>query len=170
MGISFILSAYATSVGFLCLSAGFLVSIGLAMTYVPTIFIVTYYFEKRRGLALALACTGSGLGAFAFPPLLQYLMTEYSWRGTLLIFGGISFNITAAGLLYRPVEMKMKQRDDKEKQINEAENVDVNPAEQINVISSPDTAESHERHTSTVQQNSACNQLIEFSIGLDTNN
>merc|ERR1712012_827250 len=56
--------------------------------------------------------------------------------------------------------MKMKERDDKEKQINEAENVDVNPAEQINVTSSPDTAESHERHTSTVQQNSACNQLI----------
>ena len=72
-------------------------------TYVPSIIAVTYYFDKRRSLATGLAVTGSGLGAFAFPPIIAAVIEEYSWKGTLLIFGGICLNMSGSGALYRPL-------------------------------------------------------------------
>ncbi len=104
-GVSFILSSMATSVDFLCLTTGVISSIGLAMTYIPSLLIVTFYFEKHRGLATGLAVTGSGLGAFAFPPFVEYLLSQYAWRGTLLIIGAICFNIIVAGALFRPLSL-----------------------------------------------------------------
>ena len=116
MGVSFVISAFATSVDFLCLSTGILASLGLSMTYIPSLFIVTYYFEKRRALAIGLAVTGSGLGAFAVPPLLEFLIHVYTWRGAMLILGGFCFNIVVAGLLFRPLPLNM---DDKNTESND---------------------------------------------------
>lgn len=111
-GLSFVVSAFATSVNFLCFSTGILASIGLAFTYIPAIFSVTFHFERRRGLATGLAVTGSGLGAFAFPPLMDLFLERYAWRGMLLIFGGICFNIMAAGGLFWPPRMGYPANED----------------------------------------------------------
>jgi len=59
------------------------------------------YFEKHRGLATGIAVTGSGLGAIAFPPLMDLLMDRYSWRGMLLVTSGIGFTLVPACALYR---------------------------------------------------------------------
>ena len=104
-GASFVMSAFANSVDVLCISIGIISSIGLSMAYISSLVIVTYYFEKRRGFATGLAVTGSGLGAFAFPPLLGKLIDIYAWRGALLIVGGIGFNIMVAGCLFRAPPM-----------------------------------------------------------------
>ena len=103
-GLSFVITAFATSVNFMCASIGVLSSFGLAMTYVPALVVVTYYFDRRRGLATGLAVTGSGLGAFVFPPLLTHLMDVYTWRGMLLLMGGVGLNLMLTGALYRPLE------------------------------------------------------------------
>ena len=112
LGFSFVTSAFATSVNFLCVSIGLFASIGLAMTYITALFSVTFYFEKRRGLATGLAVTGSGLGAFIFPPLMNYIEALYAWRGMLLLFGGICFNVMVAGALFRPPQMRVEEPDD----------------------------------------------------------
>ena len=121
-GISFILSSLATSVDLLCLTTGTLSSVGLAMTYIPSLLVVTFYFEKRRGLATGLAVTGSGLGAFAFPPLLEFLISLYAWRGTLLILGGICFNIVVAGALFRPLPIPKVKVDADNKNMESSNN------------------------------------------------
>ncbi len=108
---SFIISTFATSVDFLCVTTGLLASIGLCMTYIPSLVIVTYYFEKRRGLATGLAVTGSGLGAIAFPPLMECLFELYSWRGALLITGGICLHIIVASALFRSPPLQVPVAD-----------------------------------------------------------
>ncbi|ELT99316.1 hypothetical protein CAPTEDRAFT_173068 [Capitella teleta] len=100
--VAFVVSSFAQSVDFLCFSIGILSSVGLSMIYVPSIVIVTCYFEKRRGLATGLAVTGSGLGAFAFPPLIEFLIEQYGWRQTLFLFGAIWLHVIPAGALFRP--------------------------------------------------------------------
>ena len=105
LALSFVLSMFATSVNVLCLTLGVLGSVGLAMTYVPSLLIVTFYFEKHRGLATGLAVTGSGLGSSIMPPFVEYLIEFYGIKGTLLLLAGISLNIIVAGALFRPPKM-----------------------------------------------------------------
>lgn len=41
---------------------------------------ISAWFDRRRGLAIGIALSGSGLGYAYAPPLIQYLIDEYSWR------------------------------------------------------------------------------------------
>lgn len=108
--LSFIVASLSNTFSLFCVSIGLFSSIGLAMIYVPSFVAVTCNFEKLRGLATGLAVTGSGLGSFAFPPLIIFLMGTYAWRGMLLIMAGICLNLLVFGALYRPV---IENRDTK---------------------------------------------------------
>lgn len=74
---------------------------GLALSYVTSIVIVAYYFERKRSLATGLAVCGTGFGTFVFAPLTIYLLEKYSWRGTMLIMAGFFLNIVVCGALMR---------------------------------------------------------------------
>ena len=99
----FVATYFATSVTQLCALTGVVAGVGLAMVYIPTLVAVTNYFEKWRGVATAVAVTGSGVGAFVFPVIIDWLMRLYGWRGMMLIFGAIALHLVAAGALYRPL-------------------------------------------------------------------
>lgn len=64
---------------------------------------------------------GSPLFLCALSPFIQFLVTEYSWRGALLIFGGLMFNCCVGGALMRPVaepstRMQEPSKDEAEEQ------------------------------------------------------
>lgn len=46
---------------------------------------------------------GSGLGTFIFAPLIDFLIKELTWRGTLLVLSGIVLNCAIFGALFRPL-------------------------------------------------------------------
>lgn len=50
---------------------------------------VLSWFYKRRGLALALVLTGSGVGSILIPPLTQWAIEHHGWRSAYLMLGGI---------------------------------------------------------------------------------
>lgn len=60
------------------------------------------YFDKRKSLALALQHSASGLSALIFAPTMGYLMDEYSYSGTFMIFGGVFTNMYISCALFRP--------------------------------------------------------------------
>lgn len=102
-GLGFILASQATTLSHLYLTMGLISGLGWALVFTPIIASVMQYFTIRRSLAIGLGFTGIGLASFAFSPLFQYLVEVYSWRGALLILGGLSFNIIACGALIRPI-------------------------------------------------------------------
>jgi predicted MFS family arabinose efflux permease len=51
---------------------------------------VLSWFYKRRGLALALVLTGSGVGSILIPPLTQWTIEHHGWRSAWLMLGGIA--------------------------------------------------------------------------------
>ncbi|EGT40605.1 hypothetical protein CAEBREN_09880 [Caenorhabditis brenneri] len=51
---------------------GFGCGVGMSFIYNAAIVIVTYYFNKKRGLATSLAVSGTGNGTFAFPFYLNF--------------------------------------------------------------------------------------------------
>jgi predicted MFS family arabinose efflux permease len=66
--------------------------------------ILTWFF-RRRGFALALLLTGSGVGSIVIPPLTQWMIQHHGWRAAWLMLGGIAllgFPLTALLVRSRP--------------------------------------------------------------------
>jgi predicted MFS family arabinose efflux permease len=67
---------------------------------------VLTWFQKRRGLALAIVLTGSGTGSIVVPLVTQAVIHHYGWRNAYLSIGCIAllgFPLTAALVRNRPV-------------------------------------------------------------------
>ena len=88
MSGGFAMTSTMQSLGQFFLSYGVLAAIGIAGTAVPFIATVTSkWFEKRRGLAISLALSGSSLGHFALVPLFSLFTLSYGWRALYLSIG-----------------------------------------------------------------------------------
>lgn len=105
--LGMLLSSFANSIEMLCFTYGILAGFGLAFVYVPASVIPSFWFEKKRALATGLAVSGSGLGTFAVAPLIEFLIEEYGWRGTLLILSAITLNFMVFGALFREVPISV---------------------------------------------------------------
>jgi len=66
--------------------------VSVATTPVTYSRVIVNWFDRKRGLALGLASTGVGLGAFISPSLAQFLIDESGWRNAYL-------GLAAVGLL-----------------------------------------------------------------------
>ncbi|XP_041868998.1 monocarboxylate transporter 13-like isoform X2 [Corvus kubaryi] len=84
-------------------TTGFLQGLGISFSWTPAISIVSHYFSKKRALANAIASAGECAFAFTFGPFFQWLISQYGWKGALLIIGGIQLNICVCGTLMRPL-------------------------------------------------------------------
>ncbi len=81
----------------LCFSSGF----GVGFVYTNSIVVLGYYFNEKLGLATGIGLSGVTSGMFVIAPLIRYLNDEYSWRGAMLICGGMLGNICVFTSLYR---------------------------------------------------------------------
>ncbi|XP_022660985.1 uncharacterized protein LOC111250277 isoform X2 [Varroa destructor] len=86
--ISLCATTLASSVPSLLLFYGVFAGTGFSLIYLPAIISVNQYFSHKRATATGVAVCGSGLGAFVFAPLVQYLLEIFAWRGALLILAG----------------------------------------------------------------------------------
>ena len=77
--------------------------LGKAAMITPLIANVTHWFDRRRGLAVAVIASGQGLAGTIWPPLFRYLNDIYGWRETYLIFGIFALcTMVPLALLLRP--------------------------------------------------------------------
>jgi predicted MFS family arabinose efflux permease len=120
--VGMIATYFATSVGFLYVSYGAFVGIGAGLSFPPTVYIVTSYFLKYRGLANGICISGSAIGSIILPPVLRYLLETFGYRGAILIMGGVTLNTLVAAIFYEPVEKHMK-RIPKPREMQEVERV-----------------------------------------------
>jgi predicted MFS family arabinose efflux permease len=59
---------------------------GKAAMIAPLIANVTRWFDRRRGLAIAIISSGQGLAGVIWPPLIRYFNDSVGWRETYLYF------------------------------------------------------------------------------------
>lgn len=106
--IGLCLSILSPNVPVLMLTYGVIGGFGLGLIYLPAVVAVGYYFESKRALATGISVCGSGVGTFLFAPLATYLLEQYGWKGSNLIFAGLCLNCAVFGALMRPLELKAK--------------------------------------------------------------
>ena len=69
---------------------------------------VQRWFIKKRGLALGIAMSGSGIGIFVLSPIINQLIIIYGWRIAYVSIGALAFVLVliSAFVLYRNPEQK----------------------------------------------------------------
>lgn len=109
--ICMIISVFAQNVTTMYFTIGLGSGLGFGLIYLPAIVSVTTYFEKRRSLATGIAVCGSGFGTFIFAPIITLLLSEYGWRGSMLIVAGIVLECIVFGALFRPLEYTSNRKE-----------------------------------------------------------
>jgi MFS family permease len=75
----------------------------------PYGYVVSHWFDRRRGLALGLMMVGIGSGAMIMPSLAQQLVARLGWRAAYVILGGavllICIPVVAAFLKEKPQDL-----------------------------------------------------------------
>ena len=95
MGGAFFLSAgmlltgCITSVWQYYLTYGVLAAIGSGGLYVPVVGAVSRLFTRKRNLALAVAASGSGVGQYLIPPLMETIIERQGWQASFFILGSV---------------------------------------------------------------------------------
>ena len=77
--------------------------LGSAISFGPLIADTSLWFQKRRGIAVAICASGNYLAGTIWPPIVQYFVATYGWRLTHV---GIGFFCLAAML---PLAMLMRR-------------------------------------------------------------
>jgi MFS transporter, OFA family, oxalate/formate antiporter len=105
-GGSWVLAAFASSLGMLYLSYGVIGGFGTGIIYVGIIGLMVRWFPDRRGLATGLAAAGYGFGAFftSFP--IDSMIKSSGYAQTLVVWGLIqgAIGVLAALGLRMPPE------------------------------------------------------------------
>lgn len=68
--------------------------VGAGVTFVSWTQLVSAWFDRRRGLALALVLCGSGISAAVLPPALSWAMERWDWRAAYVLMGLLPLLLT----------------------------------------------------------------------------
>ncbi len=60
------------------------------------------YFSRHRALAAGLAMSGGSVGQLVIPQIIDSLLSEYGFSGTMLIYSAFALHAVLAGALLRP--------------------------------------------------------------------
>lgn len=90
----YVTAGFTTEVWQLFLSQGVLVGLGIGFIYIPSIPILSQWFEARRSLANGISAAGSGFGGALFAWGTGALIDASSVRAALWFTGALTFTLT----------------------------------------------------------------------------
>ena len=81
LGIGYVAAAHADSMTTFALAQSLLIGmLGSAATFGPLVADVSLWFEKRRGIAVAIVASGNYLSGTIWPPILTHAIETIGWR------------------------------------------------------------------------------------------
>lgn len=112
-GGGYILSSFIGTLPHLVITYGLIFGLGNSAGYIAAVSAGLKWFPNRRGLASGIVVGGYGLGAFAFAPIMSYMIDAASWRSTFMILGGLFLaviGVASLALKNPPSEPEATQR------------------------------------------------------------
>lgn len=98
------LTRFVNRIEFMYITIGVMGGLGFGLSVKASLFVVNQYFDKRRGLATGAHYSGAAVSRLIFPVIIQSLLDEYGYSGTILIWGAILAHILVAASLFQPPE------------------------------------------------------------------
>lgn len=90
LAAGFVATAFAPSLFvFMILHGALIGALGSSAFFGPLVADMTNWFQRRRGIAVALCASGNYLAGTIWPPFLQYGVDTYGWRTTYLAIAAV---------------------------------------------------------------------------------
>jgi MFS family permease len=88
MGLGFIVAANASNFWIFAFAQGVLIGLlGSSATFAPLMTDISFWFNKKRGIAVAICASGNYLGGAAWPAIVQPMVEAHGWRTTFIGIG-----------------------------------------------------------------------------------
>ena len=88
ISIGYIAASQAPSLWHYILAQALLVGfLGSSVTFGPLLADVSHWFDRNRGIAMAVCASGNYLAGTIWPPILQHFVSSFGWRQTHLGIG-----------------------------------------------------------------------------------
>jgi MFS family permease len=87
LGLGYIAAGSAGSLWQFALAHGVLIGVGSAATFGPLIADISHWFQRRRGIAVAICASGSYFAGTIWPPVVQHFIAIEGWRATHIGIG-----------------------------------------------------------------------------------
>lgn len=88
LGLGYVAAGLAPGILLFWLAQGLLVGLlGTSATFTPLVADTTRWFDRRRGIALAICMSGNYTAGAFWPPVLQYFIDGWGWRATYIGLG-----------------------------------------------------------------------------------
>ncbi len=105
LAVGFIAAALAPNYWSYVAASSLLIGLfGCATTFGPLVADVSLWFQKRRGIAVAIVASGNYLAGTIWPPILTKAIQTYGWRTSFIFIG-----ITCVTLML-PLALMLRQR------------------------------------------------------------
>ena len=88
LGVGFIAAGLAPGLGLFCLAQGLLIGLlGTSASFTPLVADTSRWFDRRRGIALAICMSGNYTAGALWPPVMQRFIDSAGWRQTYIGMG-----------------------------------------------------------------------------------
>ncbi|MGE5115024.1 MAG: MFS transporter, partial [Betaproteobacteria bacterium] len=122
LGGGFVLAGLSQSLGQFALVHGVLIGfLGCSATFAPLVADTALWFNRRRGIAVAICASGNYLAGTVWPPIVQHFFAVSGWRATYVgvgIFCTASILLLSLMLLRRPPAIGSSPGSFKEKSVS----------------------------------------------------
>jgi MFS family permease len=106
LGTGFVVAGLSQSLLAFALVHGVLLgALGSSATFAPLVADTSLWFERRRGMAVAICASGNYVAGAIWPPIVQHFVTASGWRATYIglgVFCAATMPLLAFGLRARP--------------------------------------------------------------------
>ncbi|KAE8284399.1 Monocarboxylate transporter 7 [Larimichthys crocea] len=106
ISVGTIATSFTSSINQIYITYGIIAGLGYCLTFLPTVTILSHYFNRRRSLVTAVASTGESLSMFALAPAFSALRDHIGWRHTMAVIGALQSIIIICGVMLRPIIIK----------------------------------------------------------------
>ncbi|XP_028331394.1 solute carrier family 16 member 6a [Gouania willdenowi] len=159
-------TSFTTSVNQMYLTYGIVAGFGYCLSFLPTVTLLSQYFDHRRSLVTAIASTGESLAIFALAPAFSAMKSHLGWRHTMAVMGALQGIIIICGALLRRIVIQPKGN-----QLTETDQLtrtDQRSTKDPEDLSAQETTENPKMQNSVQNQNSAKNTFYSLDNELTT--
>jgi len=89
LALGYVSAALSPNIWLYGLSQGLLIGIGMSVSFGPLMVFISMWFQRRRGVAMAMVASGNYLAGVIWPVPMNLMIDAFGWRVSLMVIAAL---------------------------------------------------------------------------------